>query len=146
MHIEQENWTHRHLDAVSRVLVVDDYRASAIAVADYLSLFGIQTRVAGGCGDALEIIRSWIPDVVLLDLMMPQRDGFTTARAIRQYPPTSGAFICAYTAREEALITRSDEGSLFDGYVRKGASPPSLLSWLNQLGTGPGSTGRRACT
>lgn len=133
MQIEQENWTHRPLDALSRVLVVDDYRAAAIALADYLSLFGIQTRVAGGCGEALEIIRNWIPDVVLLDLMMPQRDGFTTARAIRAYPSTSDVFICAYTGRDEVLITRSEEGSLFDGYVRKGASPPSLLSYLKHL-------------
>jgi len=118
---------------LSRVLIVDDYRAAAIAVADYLSLSGIQTRVAGGCGDALEIIRSWVPDVVLLDLMMPQRDGFTTARAIRAYPSTSGAFICAYTASDDVLITRSEDRSLFDGYVRKGASPPRLLSYLNHL-------------
>lgn len=133
MDIEQENRTRRPLEAVSRVLVVDDYRAAAIAVADYLALFGIQTRVAGGCGDALEIIRSWIPDVVLLDLTMPQRDGFVTARAIRENPLTSGTFICAYTGRDEVLITRSAEGNLFDGYVRKGVSPPSLLAYLNHL-------------
>ena len=133
MHPEQENWTHRLLDTVARVLVVDDYRAAAIALAEYLSLFGIQTRVAGGCGDALEIIRTWIPDVVLLDLMMPQRDGFVTARAIRENPSMPGVFICAYTGRDEVLITRSPEGNLFDGYVRKGTSPPTLLSYLNQL-------------
>jgi CheY-like chemotaxis protein len=133
MHIEQKNWTNRQLDSVSRVLVVDDYRAAAIAVADYLSLSGFQTRVAGGCGDALEIIRNWVPDVILLDLMMPQRDGFTTARAIREYLPTSRTFICAYTGRDEVLITRCVEGSVFDGYFRKGASPPSLNLYLNGL-------------
>lgn len=133
MYVEQGNWTHRPLATLSRVLVVDDYQAAAIAVADYISLFGIQTRVAAGCGEALEIIRHWTPDVVLLDLIMPQRDGFTTARAIREYPSTSGTFICAYTARDEVLITRSEDRSLFDGYVRKGTSPPSLLSYLNHL-------------
>ena len=66
-------------------------------------------------------------------IMMPQRDGFTTARAIREYPSTSGTFICAYTARDEVLITRNEEGSLFDDYVRKGSSPPRLLSYLNHL-------------
>ncbi|WP_238295404.1 response regulator [Caballeronia novacaledonica] len=133
MHIQQENWTHRQLDSLTRVLVVDDYRAAAIAVADYLSLSGFQTRVAGGCGDALEIIRNWVPDVVLLDLMMPQRDGFITARAIREYLPTSRTFICAYTGRDEVVITRCVEGRVFDGYFRKGASPPSLILYLNGL-------------
>jgi PleD family two-component response regulator len=61
------------------VLVVDDYRGAAIATATYLSLDGMEARVAGGCGDALEIIKNWFPAVVLLDIWMPQRDGFETA-------------------------------------------------------------------
>jgi hypothetical protein len=43
----------------SRVLVVDDYRGAAIATATYLSLDGIDARVVGGCGDALEAIKNW---------------------------------------------------------------------------------------
>lgn len=65
-----------------RVLVLDDYPGAAIATATYLSLDGMEARVAGGCGDALETIKKWIPDVVLMDIWMPQRDGFETAEAI----------------------------------------------------------------
>ena len=58
----------------TRVLVVDDYRGATIATATYLSLDGMEARVAGGCGDALEAVINWLPDVVLLDVWMPQRD------------------------------------------------------------------------
>ncbi|OUL93724.1 hypothetical protein CA601_09680 [Paraburkholderia hospita] len=42
----------------TRVLVVDDYRGAAIATATYLSLDGMEARVVGGCGDALEAVKN----------------------------------------------------------------------------------------
>ncbi|SAK57457.1 response regulator [Caballeronia catudaia] len=130
---EQWNWTQRPLKHLARVLIVDDYRGAAVATAECLSLDGIQTRVAGSCAEALEIVRHWVPDVILLDLMMPQRDGFDTARAIRESAAASGAFICAYTAKHDAFITRSPDSALFDGYFRKGASPDRLVAFLRHL-------------
>jgi two-component system, OmpR family, response regulator len=130
---EQWNWTRRPLKHVTRVLIVDDYRGAAVATAEYLSLDGIQTRVAGGCAEALEILRHWVPDVVLLDLMMPQRDGFDTARGIRESATASGVFICAYTAKHDGFIARSPDRALFDGYFRKGSSPDRLVAYLRHL-------------
>ena len=93
---------------------------------------GLQTRVAGGCAEALEIIRHWSLDVVLLDLMMPQRDGFATARAIRGNPNSATTFICAYTSKDGEFVARNRRRCL-DGYFRKGASPYRLLSFLRCL-------------
>lgn len=134
---ERENWTQRRVEVIERVLIVDDYRGAAVATAECLSLEGLRTRVAGGCAEALEIIRHWSPDVVLLDLMMPQRDGFATARAIRGNPISNTIFICAYTSKDAEFVARSSEGALFDGYFRKGASPDRLLSFLRGLSSAP---------
>ncbi|MFM0140735.1 response regulator [Caballeronia grimmiae] len=127
---EQSYWTQRRPERIERVLIVDDYRGAAVATAECLSLHGLQTRVAGGCAEALEIVQFWRPDIVLLDLMMPQRDGFSTARAIRGNPKSTTTFICAYTSKDGEFVARSREGALFDGYFRKGASPDRLLSFL----------------
>ncbi len=78
-------------------------------------------------------MRHWSPDVVLLDLMIPHRDGFATARAIRGNPNSDATFICAYTSKDGDFVARSSEGELFDGYFRKGASPGLLLSFLRCL-------------
>lgn len=117
----------------SRVLVVDDYRGAAIAVATYFSLDGLDARVAGGCGDALEVVRNWLPDVVLLDIFMPQRDGFETAHAMRQYLPASGMLIVAYTATDKELIEKNPYSVEFDGYARKGTPPDKLVSFVKEL-------------
>jgi len=52
---ERGNWTRRRVEVVERVLIVDDYRGAAVATAECLSLERLQTRVAGGCAEALEI-------------------------------------------------------------------------------------------
>jgi CheY-like chemotaxis protein len=130
---ELGSWTQRRVELIERVLIVDDYRGAAVATAECLSLEGLQTRVAGGCSEALEIIRHWSPDVVLLDLMMPQRDGFATARAIRSNPTSAATFICAYTSKDGEFVARNREGVLFDAYFRKGASPDRLLTFLRGL-------------
>jgi two-component system, OmpR family, response regulator len=129
---------HRHDGAghhlnLSRVLVVDDYRGAAIAVATYFSLDGVDARVAGGCGDALEIVRNWHPDVVLLDILMPQRDGFETAHAMRQYSSAAGMLIVAYTGADKDVIERNPYSVEFDGYARKGTPPDKLVSFVKQL-------------
>ncbi|WP_075644388.1 response regulator [Caballeronia cordobensis] len=139
---EEFNWTQRRLECVKRVLIVDDYRGAAVATAECLSLNGLQTRVAGGCAEALEIVRHWSPDVVLLDLMMPQRDGFATAQAIRRNPKLCGTFICAYTSKQGDYVARNSEGTLFDAYFRKGSTPDRLLAFLQQLCVSPEASSR----
>lgn len=109
-----------------RVLVVDDYRGAAIATATYLSPDGMEARVAGGCGDALETIKNWIPDVVLLDIWMPQRDGFETAEAIKHCAPAPSPFILAYTCADKRFVKANPASRSLDGYCRKGISPPNV--------------------
>jgi two-component system OmpR family response regulator len=122
--------------AATRVLVVDDYRGAAIATATYLALDGMEARVAGGCGDALETIRNWLPDVVLLDIWMPQRDGFETAEAIKNCALAPGPFILAYTCAEKRFVMANPASRSLDGYCRKGTSPPELVSIVRSVHNG----------
>ncbi|MFP3647689.1 response regulator [Paraburkholderia sp. SIMBA_054] len=130
-HLPDQNEAHG--PGTLRVLVVDDYRGAAIGIATYLALDGIETRVAGGCGDALETIRFWLPDLVLLDIWMPQRDGFETAEAIRHCVPAPRPLVLAYTCAEEQFVMANAASESFDGYCPKGTSPPELVLIVKSL-------------
>jgi two-component system CheB/CheR fusion protein len=66
-----------------RVLVVDDERDAAVTLAELLHSYGHDTRVAYDGRTAVDMVRSFAPDVVLLDLGLPDIDGYEVAKRIR---------------------------------------------------------------
>jgi len=71
-------------DPALTVLVADDIEASRQALALLVASLGHQTVLAGSGGEALEIVGTRRPDLVLLDLLMPDLDGFEVTRILRQ--------------------------------------------------------------
>jgi two-component system response regulator AtoC len=69
---------------VVRVLVVDDEPEVAAALAEQLSAQGCRVQIALGGKQALEMVPTFDPHCVLLDVRMPQPDGVETARLLRQ--------------------------------------------------------------
>jgi CheY-like chemotaxis protein len=70
-----------------RILVVDDspgIRARLVAM--LLEVPGVEAREAAGADEALEVIRTWRPDLVVLDLHMPGRSGLEVLPAIKTLP------------------------------------------------------------
>ena len=116
------------------MLVVDDNAEAAEALATYLSYEGVETRTAIGCGEALRCVRDWVPDVVVLDIMMPERDGFETAQALRTYLPTPNLGIVAFTSLDDDHVRETGTARHnFDGYCRKGTPPVALLALMQKL-------------
>jgi two-component system, chemotaxis family, chemotaxis protein CheY len=58
-----------------RVLVVDDERGIQMVLQEILDLEGYAVRIASNGQEALDILEEWMPDVIVLDLMMPVMDG-----------------------------------------------------------------------
>jgi CheY-like chemotaxis protein len=134
----------RLLNEVPRVLVVDDNEDAAEALATYLSYEGVETRAAFGCADALRCVKDWVPDVVVLDIMMPGRDGYETASALRSYLPTRSLGIVAFTSLDEDHVRETGSARHnFDGYCQKGTAPAVLLALLRRLWHGGLGVGRR---
>jgi DNA-binding response OmpR family regulator len=111
--------------AVPRVLVVDDDTALAEVVARYLRREGFDVDYAADGATGLERALATLPDLVVLDLMMPGMDGFEVCRRLRE---STNLPVVMLTARgeEHDRIAGLDLGA--DDYVTKPFSPGELAA------------------
>jgi len=89
------------LNRPPRVLVVEDDPESALSLTELLGCLGLESAVARNGEEALWKACEFLPDVVLLDLGLPVRDGYEVARILRQNPNSSTALIIAVTGQPE---------------------------------------------
>ncbi|MFW5735416.1 MAG: response regulator, partial [Oceanidesulfovibrio sp.] len=81
--------THVHMDAPTpTILVVDDEILNATLLDAMLAEAEFKTIVATSGPEAREYVKSKRPDLILLDIMMPEEDGFETCRLLKQDPDT----------------------------------------------------------
>jgi len=80
-----------------RVLVVDDHDECRELLAELISEAGCTVRVARTGTEAVAVSGEFIPEVMLLDLGLPDMNGYAVAIAIRSNPDTADAFIVAVT-------------------------------------------------
>ncbi len=102
-----------------RILVVDDHADSAKTLATSLQLEGHTAEASQSARDALQLIDTYHPDVVLLDLGMPEMDGYEAARRIRARPEGEQIVLIALTGwgKEEDRRRTAEHG--FDGHMTK---------------------------
>ena len=86
----------------TKILVVDDNEDAADMLAAVLELRGYELRVAHNPQQALEIARSWQPDVAFLDLGLPEMDGCELATQMRVLPGLSQLRMIALTGYGQA--------------------------------------------
>ena len=118
---------------VTRVLVVEDDPDIAQLVAHYLEKAGFSADVLTNGRDALAAIAAKAPDVLVLDLMLPQVDGLEICRAVRGNTATAAIPIIMLTARAEESdrIVGLELGA--DDYLGKPFSPNELVARVRAL-------------
>ena len=107
------------------VLVVDDERQIAEIARDYLEHAGYAVLTAGDGRDALDIVRAKRPDLVVLDIGLPNLDGLTLARTLRREQDTP---IIMLTARVEESDRLAGLEVGADDYITKPFSPRELVA------------------
>lgn len=93
----------------ARVLVVDDDPKAVALVSKHLQVAGYTPLGAYGGQEALDLVRSDPPELIVLDLMMPHVSGFDVVHGLRGHPDTAGIPIIVLTAK---LLTRDDRTQL----------------------------------
>lgn len=104
-----------------RVLVVDDDAESRIALGALLEQAGMNVALAASVPQALRALDTFVPDLVVSDLVMPQQDGFALIRAIRGPEEKSGDHVevVALTAVTDSKVRRRAIEAGFDAYLEK---------------------------
>ncbi len=119
----------------SSLLVVEDSDASIIQLRDILEVEGYTVEVARNGGEALQMIEKKVPDAVILDLMMPEMDGFEVLRRVRGAERTSRLPVLILTAKylskeELSFLKHNNVQQL----IRKGnISKEDLLNAISDL-------------
>lgn len=115
------------------ILIIDDDKDIAETLSSYLALEGFKVRTAFDGQQGLEAARREQPDLIVLDVMLPGRNGYQVARSLRedwrQGRISRMPSILMLTAREEALQTWS--GS--DVFMYKPFDIDELMGWVRSL-------------
>jgi two-component system alkaline phosphatase synthesis response regulator PhoP len=116
-----------------KVLVVDDEEPILELLRYNLEKQGYDVKIAGDGFTAVEIAKKFLPDLVLLDIMMPKMDGVETCRLIRAIPELQNSFVVFLTARAEEYseVAAFDVGA--DDYITKPIKPRALMSRISAL-------------
>lgn len=109
-----------------RILVVEDDQALASTVELVLKTNNFETVICGRGDQALEVFRQTKPDLILLDVMLPGKNGFEVARDIREESDVPIIMVTAKTETED--IVRGLESSGADDYLTKPYPPRVLLA------------------
>ncbi|MEO8312128.1 MAG: response regulator [Caldimonas sp.] len=121
-----------------RILVVDDNHDAAEATKVLLELAGHEVKMVGDGGDALASAPVFAPDVVLLDIGLPQMDGYEVARRLRQLAETRASCLIALTGYGQPGDRERARLAGFDHHLTKPADPDALLalvdSWVESAG------------
>jgi DNA-binding response OmpR family regulator len=118
---------------MNRILVVEDDRDIADLIVHYLANAGHEAHVLTNGAEAMGAARRTLPDVLILDRMLPGLDGLEICRAMRSDPATAAVPIIMLTARAEESdrIVGLELGA--DDYVTKPFSPKELVARVNAL-------------
>ena len=109
-----------------RILVVDDSRDGGESLAMVLKMMGADAEVVYDGPSALEAVRSWRPDTVLLDIGMPEMDGYEVAARIRSDPELRSLRLIALTGWGSEESRRRSRESGFDEHWVKPVDPARL--------------------
>lgn len=114
--------------ATRTILVADDEPDIVEIVRDYLDRSGFRVITAGDGLTALRLARSERPNLLVLDLMMPEMDGLDVVRVLRSDPATSGLPVIMLTARVEEAdrLVGLELGA--DDYITKPFSPREVVA------------------
>ena len=134
----------REVPARARVVIVEDNADSRELLCELLHDEGYDCRTVGSGKAALDVIREFEPHIALLDVGLPEMDGFELARRLRAMRETADMHLVAVTGYGRASDRVASHDAGFDEHLVKPVQPDELLRVLariqGQSGTADGAS------
>lgn len=121
---------------IQKVLVVDDSRTEQAYLSDLLQKQGMSVLIAGNADEAMQSIRTDRPDLILMDVVMPGKNGFQLTRTITKDPVYSDIpiIICTSKGQDTDKVWGMRQGA--KGYLVKPVKLDELESAISALREG----------
>jgi two-component system alkaline phosphatase synthesis response regulator PhoP len=116
-----------------KILVVDDEPDIVELIAYNLKREGYQVLTASNGQEAVTTAKKSLPDLIILDIMMPKMDGIEACRILRSMPEFKNTFVVFLTARSEEYSEIAGFNVGADDYIAKPIKPRALLSRINAI-------------
>jgi two-component system response regulator MtrA len=116
-----------------KILVVDDEVGALTLIGIMLERGGFEVQKASDAYAALEILRTTIPDMIILDVMMPGMDGIELCRHIRGASGTSSTPVLILSARGDADAVQQGLDAGADSYLSKPILHHDLITKVREL-------------
>lgn len=117
----------------ARVLLVEDNRAISRLIRVILASAGFAVDTVNNGRGAVEAVQQTEPDLVLLDLELPDTDGFRVLSKIRASDDGSAVRVVAFTSHTEHDVMRDVERAGFDGYIQKPVVPDAFVAAIEKI-------------
>src|SRR5712692_1286050 len=120
-------------DGPRRVIVADDDLTITTLVKAVLQNYEFECHIARDGGEALELTRTLRPDALILDVNMPQFDGFEVLDALKNDSVTAGVAVVLLSGRQQEADIMRGFALGADDYVVKPFSPMELIARVKRL-------------
>ncbi len=121
-----------HVSEALRILIIDDVRDIADSISSLLRSMGYETHTAYGGDEGLAEAETFSPDVILLDIGMPGRDGHQVCRELRQQPWGRAIFVIAITGWGQESDRRLSREAGFDEHLVKPVDVSKLVDLIEK--------------
>ena len=121
------------MSQIPKILVVDDDPDIVEILRYNLSLAGYNVKAASNGKEAIKKAKIFIPEIILLDVMMPEMDGIEACSLIREIPSLNNTHIIFLSARNEDYTQLSAFDAGADDYISKPVKPKILLKKIASI-------------
>nr|WP_293120945.1 response regulator transcription factor [Okeania sp. SIO1I7] len=131
--IQAENVLEEKLKMSGKILLVDDEPGLREAVQAYLEDSGFNVDVASNANEGWDILQSYLPDLVITDIMMPQIDGYQFLQKLREDPRFKALPVVFLTAKGMTTDRIQGYQAGCDAYLSKPFDPEELVAIVENL-------------
>jgi CheY-like chemotaxis protein len=115
-----------------KILIVEDYPATSEMMASLMKMEGFEATIAADGLAGVKAANSWQPDLILLDIMLPEMDGFEVCEQLKKNPETMKIPVIIVSVRAADDSIRKGKASGAVDYVPKPFDPFKLIELVKK--------------